>query len=103
MVSSQGVRIVNDCRAIFEEGAHAHDPHGSDPAAAKAQLRMKSQMDLAEELETGTALSGLDARSVVSLPQSESPTLHLSSSEKKVDVVNVATDDHVEKKTAYAG
>ncbi len=54
------MRMLHSRRALFEEGALASVPHGSGPASAKAERRLKSwgsQMDLAERLETGSSFS----------------------------------------------
>ncbi|XP_048017809.1 uncharacterized protein LOC125249543 [Megalobrama amblycephala] len=106
------LRTLRSRRAFFDkhkEGAAASVPQGSGPAAAEAQRRLRSwgsQMDLAEGLETGPALSrpsparpsvsplAAEARAAVSSPRVETPApaLHLSSSEE-MDVASVGAGE----------
>ncbi|XP_073720453.1 uncharacterized protein [Misgurnus anguillicaudatus] len=107
------LRTLRSRLALFEEGGEPRVPHGSGPAAAEAGRKLRSwgsQLDLADELETGLPLSqpspagssapSLDseARAAVSSAQGGSPDLHLSSSEEvdimSVDVVDAEEPSH---------
>ncbi len=52
------MRTLRSMRALFDEGALVSVPHGSGPASAEVERRLKSwgsQIDLAERLETGSS------------------------------------------------
>ncbi|XP_048037449.1 uncharacterized protein LOC125262674 [Megalobrama amblycephala] len=111
------LRVLRSRRALFhdKEGAPVGVPRGSGPAVAEAQRRLHSwgsQMELAEGVETGPALSrplpaspsafsqAAEARAAVSSPQREAPALHLSSSEE-VDVMSVGEEEPPSSSPAY--
>lgn len=103
------LRSLRSRLALFDRSAQDSVPHGSGPASAEAERRMRSwgsQMDLSEGSETGvSALSlpspersiaqslGSEARSAASSARGESPSLQLSSSEESDTLGGGAGED----------